>query len=78
MALDPTYLQYPQRRYGMDHDRYDWSMLADRAPVSWPNGAGVALWVNVALEFFPLNPHKFLSVFPADFSEFDWGQIFFL
>ena len=20
-------LRYPRRRYGMDHDRYDWSML---------------------------------------------------
>lgn len=55
MALDPEYLSYPRRRYGMDHDRYDWSMLHDRAPVRWPNGAGVALWINVALEFFPLD-----------------------
>lgn len=55
MPLDPSYLEYPKRRYGMDHDRYDWSMLADRPRVTWPEGAGVALWVNVALEFFPLN-----------------------
>ena len=53
MPLDPSYLTYAKRSYGMDHDRYDWSMLADRPPVSWPDGAGVALWVNVALEFFP-------------------------
>ena len=55
MTLDPSYLEYRNRRYGMDHDRYDWSMLADRQPVAWPDGARVALWVNVALEFFPLN-----------------------
>ncbi len=55
MALDPDYLAYPQRRYGMDHDRYDWSMLRDRPPVRWPNEAAVALWINVALEFFPLD-----------------------
>lgn len=55
MALDPEYLVYPLRRYGMDHDRYDWSMLHDRTPVRWPNGATVALWINVALEFFPLD-----------------------
>ncbi len=55
MPLDPSYLEYPKRRYGMDHDRYDWSMLTDRPPVAWPEGAGVALWVNVSLEFFPLN-----------------------
>ena len=22
-------LDYPQRHYGMDHDRYEWSMLQD-------------------------------------------------
>ena len=30
-------------RYGMDHDRYDWSMLVDRPPLAWPNGARLAL-----------------------------------
>ena len=55
MPLDSAYLAYPHRRYGMDHDRYDWSMLAERSPVVWPDGARVALWVNVAVEFFPLN-----------------------
>lgn len=49
-------LHYPMRRAGMDHDRYDWSMLADRPPVQWPNGKRLALWVNVSLQFFPLNP----------------------
>lgn len=55
MTLDPQYLHYPRRRYGMDHDRYRWSMLTDRPPVQWPGGARLALWVNVALQFFPLN-----------------------
>ena len=55
MALDEKHLQYPRRRYGMDHDRYDWSMLSQRAAVQWPNGAKLALWVNVCLQFFPLN-----------------------
>jgi peptidoglycan/xylan/chitin deacetylase (PgdA/CDA1 family) len=55
MALDPSYFEYPHRSYGMDHDRYDWSMLADRAPVRWPGGAPVAVWINVAVEWFPLN-----------------------
>jgi peptidoglycan/xylan/chitin deacetylase (PgdA/CDA1 family) len=40
----------------MDHDRYEWSMLTDRKPVQWPNGKSLALWVNVSLEHFPLNP----------------------
>ena len=55
MPLDQDYLQYPLRRYGMDHDRYDWSMLARRPPVAWPGGAKLALWVNLAVQFFPLN-----------------------
>ena len=42
--LPDDYLEYPLRRYGMDHDRYDWSMLPDRPAVQWPGGARVALW----------------------------------
>ena len=55
MPLPDDYLRYPKRRYGMDHDRYDWSMLTDRKPVRWPDGAQLAVWVNVNLQFFPLN-----------------------
>ena len=55
MALNPDYLEYPHRSYGMDHDRYEWSMLSRRGPVAWPGGAGVALWVNLAVQFFPLD-----------------------
>ena len=55
MALPNDYLNYPMRRYGMDHDLYDWSPLPARKPVMWPDGARVALWVVPALEWFPLN-----------------------
>ena len=55
MTLNADYLRYPKRRHGMDHERYDWSMLARRPAVAWPGGAGVALWVNVAVQFFPLD-----------------------
>ena len=55
MALDPEFLEYPRRGYGMDHDRYDWSMLSDRKPVTWPGDKRLALWVNVCLQFFPLD-----------------------
>ena len=55
MPLDPSYLEYPHRNYGMDHDLYDWSMLVSRKPVEWPDKARVALWVNVSLQYFPLN-----------------------
>ena len=55
MSLPEDHLRYPLRRYGMDHGRYDWSMLHRRPPVSWPHEARVALWVVPALEWFPLN-----------------------
>lgn len=56
MSDDP--LHYPMRRYGMDHDRYEWSMLSNRKPVQWPGGKTLALWVNVGMQFFPMNPLK--------------------
>ncbi|GAB2678840.1 polysaccharide deacetylase family protein [Aliiglaciecola aliphaticivorans] len=55
MSLDDSYLQYPKRQYGMDHDLYDWSMLSARNPIVWPNNKKLALWVNVNVQFFPLN-----------------------
>ncbi len=55
MALDPKLLQYRRRGRGMDHDRYEWSRLHEREPVNWPDGARLALWVNVCVQFFPLN-----------------------
>jgi peptidoglycan/xylan/chitin deacetylase (PgdA/CDA1 family) len=53
--ISDDYLKYPKRRYGMDHDRYEWSMLHKRKSVSWPGGARVALWVTTALQWFPLD-----------------------
>lgn len=55
MALDKNYLEYPHRDYGMDHNRYDWQMLAKQKPIQWPNGKKLAVWINVPLQFFPLN-----------------------
>ncbi|CAA0079856.1 Peptidoglycan deacetylase [Halioglobus japonicus] len=55
MTLDKEHLEYPQRHYGMDHERYDWSLLSERKPVSWPGEKKLALWINVGLQFFPLN-----------------------
>jgi allantoinase len=55
MTLDKSYLQYENRRYGMDHDRYEWSMLHRRKPVIWPGDAKVALLIVPALEWFPLD-----------------------
>ena len=53
--ISDDYLQYPKRRYGMDHDLYEWSILPRRQPVAWPGGARVALWITVALQWFPLD-----------------------
>jgi len=53
--LEDNYLEYPKRSYGMDHDLYDWSMLSERKPVQWPNDKKLVLWVNLNLQFFPLN-----------------------
>ena len=55
MALDPEFLVYKNRRYGMDHARYPWSMLKDRPAVQWPGGARIALFITVAVEAFPLD-----------------------
>ena len=54
--VSDDYLEYPMRRAGMDHDRYEWSMLTDRKPVVWPEDKKLAVWVNLSLEHFPLNP----------------------
>lgn len=56
MSLDPSYLDYPRRALGMDQDLYPWSNLFQRPPVTWPNGAKVAVWCVVSLEYFPLTP----------------------
>ena len=55
MSLNKKFLEYPRRGYGMDHGRYKWSMLTDRPQVTWPFGKKLALWVNVCLQFFPIN-----------------------
>lgn len=55
MSLDNNYFSYPHRSYGMDHNRYDWQMLAEQKPITWPNNKKLALWINVPLQFFPLN-----------------------
>lgn len=55
MTLHSENHEYPHRRFGMDHDRYDWSLLQSRAPIVWPGKETIALWITVAVEVFPLN-----------------------
>lgn len=55
MTLHPENHEYPRRRFGMDHDRYEWSLLQSRAPILWPGNKTIALWITVAVEVFPLD-----------------------
>lgn len=56
MTLDPSYLHYPRRHHGYDHDLYAWSSIFDRPPIAWPGGKTVAVWLCVSLEWFPMTP----------------------
>lgn len=51
----PGYFDYPHRRPGLDHDRYDHRYLVDAPAVAWPNGAPIALWITVPVHHFPLD-----------------------
>lgn len=55
MPMPDSYLDYPARRYGMDHDRYEWSDLFQRKPIVWPNGARIVLSVVTHVQYFPLD-----------------------
>lgn len=56
MSVPVDHLSYPRRRRGLDHDWFPHQSLFARSPVRWPGGAGLALWITVPLEFFPLDP----------------------
>jgi allantoinase len=47
-----------QRRYGMDHEYYEWSPAVTRGVLRWPDGARVALCVIVNLEHLEWNSPK--------------------
>lgn len=57
MSLDPSYLEYPKRRRGMDHGLYPWSNLFERPPLTWSSGKPVAVAVVISLEWFPIVPN---------------------
>jgi len=54
--MDKSYLTYPNRKYGQDHELYEWRQAKDRPKLEWDNGAKVAICFIIPLEFFPLNP----------------------
>ena len=45
-----------ERRFGMDHEHYDWSPLVGRGVLRWPQNARVALCVIVNLEHMEWSP----------------------
>ncbi len=57
MSLDASYLDYPKRRHGMDHDYYPYSNLFDRKPVQWPGDKKLMIWPVISLEYFPMVPN---------------------
>ena len=54
--MDASYLAYPKRGYGQDHDLYPWRLSRERPRLKWESGAKVAVCFVVPLEFFPLDP----------------------
>ncbi len=45
-----------ERRYGMDHEHYDWSPISTRGVLRWPEQARVALCVLISLEHMEWEP----------------------
>ncbi len=56
MSLDPSHLEYPNRREGYDHALYPYRALHQAPAVQWPGGKSVATWLCVSLEWFPIVP----------------------
>jgi hypothetical protein len=40
---------------GYDHSWFEFQPLFARKPLQWPDGAPIALWITVPIEFFPLD-----------------------
>jgi len=56
MSLDASYLEYPKRQRGMDHDYYPYSNFFERKPVQWPDEKKLLIWPVISLEYFPMVP----------------------
>lgn len=54
MSVPPDHFAYPKRRRGLDHTWFEHRPVRERPKLAWPNGARVALWITVPVEFFPL------------------------
>ncbi len=83
-GLPADYAEYPIRKRAMDHDRYPYRILPRTAPVTWPGGARVALWVAVHAGWFPMDmplkpfiaPGGMERPYPSywDFTQRDYGN----
>ncbi len=56
MTLDTSYLEYPWRQRGMDHEHYPYSIMHQRTPIVWPDAKRLLIWPVVSLEYFPMVP----------------------
>jgi peptidoglycan/xylan/chitin deacetylase (PgdA/CDA1 family) len=55
-STPPDYLLTPLRRHGaMDHDFYPWRDTWAAPRLYWPEGQALGIWLQVAVEWFPLN-----------------------
>lgn len=55
MPVPDSYLEYPLRRRGNDHDWFGYDPLPVRPPVTWPGAEKIALFVTVNFEHYPLD-----------------------
>jgi peptidoglycan/xylan/chitin deacetylase (PgdA/CDA1 family) len=69
-------LTYRHRRRGLDHRRFEYEPIFRRDPLVWPGGKPVALWISVAVEFFPFDgppqPFRPLGGLDRGYPDF-WG-----
>ena len=61
----PNYLDYPWRRRGLDHDRFQHRNLPQAKAAVWPGKARVALWVTVHVGHFPMDMPRLPFVAPG-------------
>lgn len=55
IQTSPEYLDTPMRRKGPDHDFYGWRDTWSESRLDWGEGITLGIWVQVAVEWFPLN-----------------------
>ncbi len=63
-----------ERRFGMDHEHYDWSPLSTRGILRWPENARVALCVIINLEHMEWSPPEDSYTSPLAGA---WGRALF-